>query len=494
MEPSPLVLHGSNGHSYYEVETNIWMDTHGDGDVAFVGTSRHAGGIVLRPMFLNIEGIWLNAITGRETDFLAWKSQGNKIVVQPGESVLGPGLDNTPELSSLSTKSTCPTLKGSWAQRCASLVSLCESSAWARQINGLYRHITDTVAEVLGCENVYLNLFAVEGVRRIGVAYHTDGKDQYRWEGYFGPESSQSLRWMLEVTEPLVLDLTVMELPELIHSGSIDSSAICAVAFPLQSRNATIGVCFALFDEMQQLDDEEKEFLMLVGRMLGVFVKRTRDTRNAFELQALDERRNLSKQIRDNVVTLMGSLSLNAAAAQASFDDGDFKAAHKDLERLQNTAAKAMGILGDELSLLDAPLDESHGFVDGVKMCLAQFETSWGIATELDTSEMADERPVRIVIGLQLTQILGECLSNILKYAHAKNVKVSLADTAHCYSMIVEDDGVGFDVTAVDEASNGIETMKQRAKAAGGELSIFSDSSGTSVCVDIPYEKSRWRG
>ena len=494
IDPATFEMKGTNGCLYREVDTNIWMNAKEDDGIAYVGTSRHAGGVVLRPLFLNIEGIWLNAVTGRETDFPKWRKKTADAVSVPGLKVLDPGLDNATGELPLQQKRRAPSLKGDWRGRCASLVNICEAFSWSETINDLYRHMADAVAEVLGCSDVYFNLFVAEGVRRMGVAYHTDGSDLFRWEGYFGPESSINLRWMLDVAEPLVLDLSRDSLPELIESKSLNPSSVCAIAFPIQSMDAIIGICFALFDELQSIDEEDKEFLMLVGRMLGVFAKRMRDTRNAFELQALDERRTVSRKIRDNVVTLMGSLSLNAAAAAASLEDGDYDCVGKDLDRLEGAAAKAMGILGDELSLLDMPLDESHGFVEGVKQCLAQFETSWGIATELDLSAMVEDRPVRIVIGLQLTQILGECLSNILKYAHANKVTVSLADDAHCFSMIVEDDGCGFDVHAAKGNSYGIETMRQRARAAGGELAIFSDCNGTSVCVDIPYEKSRWQG
>lgn len=62
-------LIGANGRTYHEIETNIWADTppeEGESDVVFLGTSRHGGGIVLRPLYLCIDGTWRNATTGRE--------------------------------------------------------------------------------------------------------------------------------------------------------------------------------------------------------------------------------------------------------------------------------------------------------------------------------------------------------------------------------------------------------------------------------------------
>ena len=491
MDAGKLLLFDSHGTAYKEVDTNIWMDLSGKSDVAYVGTSRHAGGVVLRPLFIRMGDEWYNAVTGHETDFPRWKNSRD-IPVAAGDRQVGSAVKNSNGAKKPEERRSI--LKGDWKERSVSLVEVCESFTWSIWTKDLYRHMCEAVADALCSDEVYLALIVAEGTRRFGTAYHTDGSELYRWEGEYGPSTSPNLRWMMDVTEPFVMDLDLERIPDLVESGYVKTQARCAVVIPVQSRGVNSGLCYVLFSEMQHIDDEDKVYLSLAGRILGSFAKRVRDARSDFELHELDIRRSLSHEIRDNVVTLMGSLSLNAAAASASLEDGDVKAARIDLERLENAASKAMGMLSDELSLLDVPLDESHGFVNGVETCLAQFETSWGIKTHLDVSQLVEERPVRLVVGLQLTRILGECLSNILKYAHAENVRVSITDDTRCFSMIVEDDGVGFDVEKLGEGSNGIDIMRKRAQAIDAELSIFSGSTGTSVCVDVPYEKSRRRG
>ena len=70
----PLVLDGADGRRYTEVRGNVWMDVAGEGDVAYVGTSRHGGHITLRPLFVKIDGGWRNAMTGEPSDFGSWKT------------------------------------------------------------------------------------------------------------------------------------------------------------------------------------------------------------------------------------------------------------------------------------------------------------------------------------------------------------------------------------------------------------------------------------
>ena len=74
MDDMPLVLHGTDGKSYMEVDGNVWMALGDSHEVAYVGTSRHGGHMVLRPLFVKLDGVWRNSTTGRETDFTSWKT------------------------------------------------------------------------------------------------------------------------------------------------------------------------------------------------------------------------------------------------------------------------------------------------------------------------------------------------------------------------------------------------------------------------------------
>lgn len=62
-----LRLVGADGRIYHETATarsNIWRSVE-DGSVIYVGTSRHHGGVVLRPLYVLVDGMWLNAVTGK---------------------------------------------------------------------------------------------------------------------------------------------------------------------------------------------------------------------------------------------------------------------------------------------------------------------------------------------------------------------------------------------------------------------------------------------
>jgi two-component system sensor histidine kinase UhpB len=88
-------------------------------------------------------------------------------------------------------------------------------------------------------------------------------------------------------------------------------------------------------------------------------------------------------------------------------------------------------------------------------------------------------------------RVLQEALTNVLHHAQAREVWVSLRQSADELTLCVRDNGTGFDVNALPAgehgASLGILSMEQRAKHAGGRLEIRSSpGTGTEVLAVFP--------
>ena len=85
-----------------------------------------------------------------------------------------------------------------------------------------------------------------------------------------------------------------------------------------------------------------------------------------------------------------------------------------------------------------------------------------------------------------LFRISTEALHNCMKHARAKNVKVALHYGRHEIEVQVCDNGRGFDAETV-RGGHGMATMKERAEAVGGTLSVVSDEEGTCVKASVPW-------
>ena len=95
---------------------------------------------------------------------------------------------------------------------------------------------------------------------------------------------------------------------------------------------------------------------------------------------------------------------------------------------------------------------------------------------------------------MALYRIAQEALTNVLRHARAKRVSVLLERRPHQASLIVEDDGAGFNAATVFQASRsrgklGLLGMQERITLAGGTVDIESTpGAGTTIFARIPLE------
>jgi PAS domain S-box-containing protein len=87
----------------------------------------------------------------------------------------------------------------------------------------------------------------------------------------------------------------------------------------------------------------------------------------------------------------------------------------------------------------------------------------------------------------QLLQIAREAMTNALRHGHATRITVSLQQQDQRLTFEVQDDGTGFDPTAVSGTGLGLGNMQGRAGELGGHCDIHSVSNhGTTVRLSIP--------
>jgi PAS domain S-box-containing protein len=88
-------------------------------------------------------------------------------------------------------------------------------------------------------------------------------------------------------------------------------------------------------------------------------------------------------------------------------------------------------------------------------------------------------------------RIFQECLTNVIRHAQAKSVRVSLCQEDENIVLVVEDDGIGFRESDLSHSlgSLGLLGMKERAQFCGGDVQISSSpGNGTIVTVRVPVD------
>jgi PAS domain S-box-containing protein len=204
-----------------------------------------------------------------------------------------------------------------------------------------------------------------------------------------------------------------------------------------------------------------------------------------------NERARLSRELHDEVGQALTAIMINADSVMTEFGK-DFPPEME--KRLQDILALArqtiQQIRGLSLKLRPAMLDEL-GLISTIRWFTDKFAARSNLSVDL---EVADEVGDRFGTALEtaLYRVLQEALTNVARHAHATVVTVRLARMGNSLRLSVEDDGRGFDHTALNDRRNGsfrlgLLGMRERVTALGGTLAIHSSAgSGTRLEIDVP--------
>jgi two-component system sensor histidine kinase UhpB len=202
-----------------------------------------------------------------------------------------------------------------------------------------------------------------------------------------------------------------------------------------------------------------------------------------------EERHRLSREMHDHFGQQLNALMLKIAALK---DD-----CHRDVhDQIESLTAIVRQLDADVDTLVwdlrPLVLDDL-----GLVVALSNYVTTWskdcGIHAELHTSGMDDDR-LTGEIETVLYRVLQEALTNVAKHAGAVNVDVLLERRASHVSLIVEDDGHGYDAEAAfvpGPGGLGLVGMRERVLLVGGELELQSQPGhGATTFVRIPTPRA----
>ena len=143
------------------------------------------------------------------------------------------------------------------------------------------------------------------------------------------------------------------------------------------------------------------------------------------------------------------------------------------LEDLVELSREAMSDMRLMIFELRPPIIEREGLAAALQSRLDSVETRAGFQaifkSEGEINLSPDEEG-------ELYRIAQEALNNVIKHAHANQVKVMLNGEDGSVQLMIEDDGVGFDPnTAEQGGGQGIRNIHERAEKLGATCQIVSD-------------------
>ena len=197
------------------------------------------------------------------------------------------------------------------------------------------------------------------------------------------------------------------------------------------------------------------------------------------------ERIRLAKELHDGVGPMLSlaKFQLETAISQTKFNSIEQESLFQNTNAMIDDAAREIRTVSHDL-MPNALL--MQGLVSAVRDFVNRLSLTGKVKVLLDVANL-DERLPQLTETV-LYRVLQELVGNIIKHSEATHVQIQLIRNENELTMMIEDDGKGFDTTQISNFKGiGLKNIISRVDFLNGKVNFDSSpKSGTTVIVEIP--------
>ncbi len=205
-----------------------------------------------------------------------------------------------------------------------------------------------------------------------------------------------------------------------------------------------------------------------------------------------EARKELARDLHDGPTQTIAAIAMRINFIR-SLLSRDPEQALGELEKVEELAKQTSKEIRGMLFTLRPLVQETQGLGAAVETVINRIKETDGLNIRLvggEHGELLNEQAQGVVFS-----IVEEALGNARKYSRASQIQVRFWQEDNLFVALVQDNGVGFDVQAVNQdyssrGSLGMVNMRERADRIDGSLRLESAlGHGTSVTLVVPLDK-----
>jgi signal transduction histidine kinase len=369
-----------------------------------------------------------------------------------------------------------------WGAQLESINEVMNALVTEIDLETLLQLAADNLRKLIGARMVLIALPQGEQARI--VAFSGDDAETYQ-ELELGPRS-KTMR-VLARRRSERID-SVLDDPEVDQETARRLAVRTALYVPLLVRDEGIGVIVAHDKEGRDPrfgDDDLRIAEVFASRASVAIELRQRVARDAFErvvtAQEL-ERRRLARELHDETGQALTSILLGLRGLEETQSPEELRNTVSDVRELVRSTLQDVRRLATELR--PKALDD-FGLVAALERLTESFAEQTRIGVEFVHTLPDGRLPAEIETALY--RIVQESLTNIVKHARAGHVSIVLGSKPGSVSVVVEDDGVGFEPGRESGDGIGLLGMRERVGMSGGTVTVESrPGAGTTLRAEVP--------
>jgi signal transduction histidine kinase len=245
----------------------------------------------------------------------------------------------------------------------------------------------------------------------------------------------------------------------------------------------------ALTEEGLELLDAIAQQAIVALQNAKLYSQLEQEKQRMIEMQE-EARNKLARDLHDGPAQSIGAIAMRVNFARRLVTR-EPKSASDELYKIEELARRTSKEIRQMLFTLRPLILESEGLSAALKDLAAKMQETHHQQVIVEADPKVEEQ---MEVGKQgvVFFIVEEAVNNARKHAKAPHIYVRLRKRGEMALLEIQDDGVGFDVQAVEEdyqrrGSLGMINLQERAEMVGGVLRIDSaPGRGTNVTVSIP--------
>jgi signal transduction histidine kinase len=335
-------------------------------------------------------------------------------------------------------------------------------------------------------------IMTLEGDALHVIAYRGPIPEEEALHMSFSPAEAQTNRRVIESREPMVIP-DVPEETALASAfrqrsaqpaDSVASYMRSWMGIPLIVKGRVIAMLSLHHSLPNFYAARHRRLATAFADQVAVAIENARLFEQAQELAAVKERERLARELHDSVTQSLYAMTLYAAAATRSLEAGRLGKASEHVAQLREGAHEALRDMRLLIFELRPPELVREGLAAALQARLKAVEARVGLKTEFE-AHGEDRLFPQVEEGLY--RIAQEALNNVLNHARARNVLVSLRHDANSATLVISDDGIGFDPAS--QSGTGLRGIAERAALLGGSVEVSSaPGKGTTLKVALDLD------
>ncbi|MBX2907494.1 MAG: hypothetical protein KF744_15725 [Taibaiella sp.] len=200
------------------------------------------------------------------------------------------------------------------------------------------------------------------------------------------------------------------------------------------------------------------------------------------------ERLRISKDVHDDIGSGLSRISLlSEIASKKMYAD---ERAARDMRNISSLSKELVDNMRDLIWVLNPENTTLDSLVSRMREYTVDYLDGIGVSLVLEFPDAVPAVDISREVQRNIFSTVKEAINNSVKHAHAQTIWLTVGLDDELFSIVVKDDGVGFDMAKPGNGGNGLRNMRYRIESVGGRFLINSEvGKGTTTYIEMPIDR-----